>query len=360
MKHSFAHARSKARKAPRTAGFTLIELMVALVLGLLVMLAVTGLFLSGQQSFRTNNALAEVQGSSRIAFELMARDIRESGLTGCNSANNRISNVLNNAPGGASTPAWWADWNNVVHGYVDATADPALAGFGAVGAPVAGANSIQLINAGFDPGATSAAYNDTAAQFTLRVPAPSLAAGDPVMVCTPSHAAILQINGFSAASGVATFAAAGGNPGNSSVRLGYPKGSLCTNNGAPEVFCFPGNSMVAKLAAVDWYIGNNAVGGTSLFRVSLQNTGGVPTPVTQEMVRNVSALTITYLNPSISAIATQFQPANVITTNNGWGGVTAVNVQLTASSTFQRASAQGNAPIARTYAFTTTLRNRVN
>ena len=103
------------------------------------------------------------------------------------------------------------------------------------------------------------------------------------------------------------------------------------------------------------------MGGKSLYRISLRNSGGTTAPAPpQEMVRNVEAMTITYLNPAISAIGNQFVSASKITANNGWAGVTAVNVALKIRSTFQRASVTGNAAISRDYAFTTTVRNRVN
>ncbi|MGH8148337.1 MAG: PilW family protein, partial [Rhodanobacteraceae bacterium] len=90
-----ANRRSLSLARRHATGFTLVELMVAMVLGLIVIAGVTSVFLSGQQSFRTNGALADVQDSSRIAFELMARDIRQAGLTGCNSTNDRIADILN-------------------------------------------------------------------------------------------------------------------------------------------------------------------------------------------------------------------------------------------------------------------------
>ena len=71
-------------------------------------------------------------------------------------------------------------------------------------------------------------------------------------------------------------------------------------------------------------------------------------------------MTITYLNPAIGAIGNNFRKASIITANNGWAGVTAINVQLTIGSTFQRADVTGNKAISRIYAFTTTVRNRVN
>lgn len=341
----------------RVAGFTLIELMIAMVLGLIVIAGVVSVFLAGQQSFRTNNALADVQDSSRIAFELMARDIREAGMTGCNSTNGNITNVLN----GQST-TWWTNWANATHGYADATTDPALSGITGFGAPVAGTSSLQLISADTDVGALSADYDDSAASFTTQTPAPAYAAGDVVMLCSPGHASIVQLSSFNTSTGVATFVAGTSpTPGNSSTDLTFPAGSgPCSTPDLLIRSCFPANSLVSKLTAVDWYIGTNPVGGDSLYRVNLVNngTGTVATP--QEMVRNVTGMTITYLDPSASAISDKYVPASTITADNGWSNVTAVQVALTMQSTFTRASVTGTAPLQRQYSFTTTLRNRVN
>jgi type IV pilus assembly protein PilW len=345
--------------ARRSSGFTLIELMIAMILGLIVIAGVTSVFLAGQQSFRTNNALAEVQDSSRIAFELMARDIREAGLTGCNSINNRIVNVLANAPGNPGTPVWWADWNNAVHGYDDAAADPALTGLTGSGAPVAGTSSLELLSAG-DLAVTIA--NDVPGTgFTLNQATSDVTIGDIIIACSPDHAAILQVTGPTTM-GTTTLqvdynTGAKVSPGNCSNNLGYPNDN-CTGN-SPQ-YTFPPNSKIAKLTAADWYIGTNLAGGSSLYRVSLTNSGGNMVAATQEMVPNVTGMTVSYLNPGISAIGAAFQTAAVITANNGWAGVTAVRVQLTLQSTFQRASVKSDKPIQRIYAFTTTLRNRVN
>lgn len=335
-------------------GFTLVELMVAMVLGLIVIAGVTSVFLAGQQSFRTNNALADVQDSSRVAFELMARDIRQAGLTGCNSTNGRVTNVLSNA-----ATSWWANWENVVHGYDDVANDPGVTGMSDPNG-VAGSSSLQLIGAGLAPTATSGNYDGSSASFQLHVPAPSLAAGDVIVICTPGHAAILQISGYSQASGTINFASGSGNPGNSATYLGYPATADCATRGPAEIYCFPPNSLVSRLEAVDWYIGTNPDGGSSLYRLGLQNVGGVPTPTAQEMVRNVTAMKVDYLAPRIAGIGSQFQTAQTITANSAWQAVSAVRVTLTMESSFQRASVDSSKPIAREYSFTTTLRNRVN
>lgn len=343
-------------RVSRSGGFTLIELMVAMVLGLIVIAGVTSVFLAGQQSFRTNDALANVQDSSRVAFELMARDIREAGLTGCNSTNDRVTNVLANSPGNPATPDWWADWGNAVHGYDASSSDPALSGITGNGAQVAGTDSLELLSAG---NLSITIANDVpGSNFKLNQSTTNLTGGDIIIACSPDHAAILQISGYNNSNitvGYNTGSTV--KPGNCSSNLGYPN-DACTGN-SPD-YTFPPNSKIAKLTGVDWYIGTNPTGGTSLYRVSLQNSGGTITAATQEMVRGVTVMTIRYLNPAIGAIGNQFVPASTITADNGWAGVTAVNVALTIDSTLQRARVTGNAAISRRYAFTTTVRNRVN
>ena len=336
----------------RMSGFTLIELMIAMLLGLVVIAGVTSVFLAGQQSFRTNSALADVQDSSRVAFELMARDMRQAGLTGCNGANGTnlnfsITNVLTHRG-----PAWWANWGNSVRGYDDATVDPALTT--GMPAPAASTSSVQLIGAATQPASTNTLYDGSNAQFVLDASAPTLQAGDIVMVCTPGRAALFQVGTYAAGTHTVTFAASG-TPGNSTTDLGCVTPAV-----SPDIYCFPPNSLLSRIQAVDWYIGANTAGGTSLYRVSVVNNAGVATPTAQEMVRGVTAMTITYLDPAVTAISGGFVPASTIDANSGWLGVTAVNVALTVDSTAPRVGATGSKPIERSYSFTTTLRNRVN
>jgi len=329
-------------------GFTLIELMIALVLGLVVIAGVLSVFLAGQQSYRTNQALGNVQDSARTAFELLARDIRGAGLTGCNN-NGRMSNVINN-----NTSYWWADWSNALHGYPDsAGADPSTTTGSAAGQRVAGTDSIILLGTqGMGLSVASANNNgNNAANFKLNQKTTELSDGNVIIVCDQDHATMLQIVSYNDSN--VTVVHNTGNavsPGNCSKGLGYPP--TCTTNG--NQYSFGPNSEIAKLSAVDWYIGNNGSGtgaGTSLYRknVSVGTTGASYSA--DEMVRGVTKMSLGYHQAS----AAGFVAANLVT---DWSKVDAVQMSLTVQSDDQTAGVAAK-PLERTFTATTAVRNRV-
>jgi type IV pilus assembly protein PilW len=69
--------------AGTAAGFGLIELMVAMALGLLVLGAAIAVFQSNLRSFNANEGQNRVQEGARAAYEMMSRDIRAAGGTAC-------------------------------------------------------------------------------------------------------------------------------------------------------------------------------------------------------------------------------------------------------------------------------------
>lgn len=80
-------------------GFTLIELMIAIPLGLLVMLAVLKIFTANVQGVNLQNSYARVQENGRMSMQLMSRDIRIADYWGCFNNISAISNNLNTADG---------------------------------------------------------------------------------------------------------------------------------------------------------------------------------------------------------------------------------------------------------------------
>lgn len=65
----------------RQYGFTLIEIMVASVLGIVILAGVMQIYFGSKQSFHLQNQMAELQQNQRIALEFLTRDIRMAGFT---------------------------------------------------------------------------------------------------------------------------------------------------------------------------------------------------------------------------------------------------------------------------------------
>lgn len=61
-------------------GFTLIELMISIVLGLLVIAAATAIFLSGQRSLNVQTGMSELQQNSIFGLSQIAHDLRHLNL----------------------------------------------------------------------------------------------------------------------------------------------------------------------------------------------------------------------------------------------------------------------------------------
>ena len=84
---------------PGLRGFTLIELMIALVLGLLVMGMVITVYLSNMQASRFQNGLLRVQENGRFAIDVLTRTMRMAGYDDPASA----ASVTGHAIEGAAT-----------------------------------------------------------------------------------------------------------------------------------------------------------------------------------------------------------------------------------------------------------------
>lgn len=66
-------------------GFGLIELMVAMVLGLLVLGAAVAVFQSNLRTFNANDGQNRVQENARVAYELLSKDVRSTGSSACSA-----------------------------------------------------------------------------------------------------------------------------------------------------------------------------------------------------------------------------------------------------------------------------------
>jgi len=87
-------------------GMSLIELMIAITLGLFLIWGVTQSFLTSKQTYRTQQGLARIQENGRMAQEFIGFDVRNAGDYGCGSGDVSIhgsADMRNDLP--AQTPA---------------------------------------------------------------------------------------------------------------------------------------------------------------------------------------------------------------------------------------------------------------
>lgn len=79
------HASVRASRRHRLRGLSLIELLVALALGVVLVLGLSQVFASVRASFIAAEGIARLQENSRFAMEFLRRDLRMSSHLGCRS-----------------------------------------------------------------------------------------------------------------------------------------------------------------------------------------------------------------------------------------------------------------------------------
>lgn len=83
-------------------GMTLVEIMIALVLGIFLIAGVLQIFLGAKQSNRLLDNLSRMQENGRFAMDFISRDIREAGFEICitRQITNALTGINNDATNG--------------------------------------------------------------------------------------------------------------------------------------------------------------------------------------------------------------------------------------------------------------------
>lgn len=321
------HGGGRNRKGVSVAGvrgFTLIELMIALALGLLVVVAAGAIFLSNRQTYVATESLGRVQESARVAFELMARDIREAGGNPCNR-HLEVANVLTNA-----TTDWWKTWHDGVVGYSPG---------GGVDMPanwVANTDAIELKST--NAGVTVVSHDPGGAVFVVDSGEHGIAGGGLALACDFGHAAVFQVKTSADGKTISHDA-----DQNCTTALGLPVD--CSGSGTE--YAFGRNAVVARVNAARWFVGTNGRGGNSLFRSALRAD---ETPDFEEVVEGVADMQIQYLLPD----GIDYVPASAVP-GTQWNEVKAVRVTIELEGDAANAA---DGPIERQLSFVAAIRNR--
>ena len=271
-------------------GFSLVELMVALVLGLVIVGGVINIFLSNQQAFRTNDQLGRLQENARISFEQMAREIRQAGGNACGVAGNP-SLVAGTAAD------WTTDWKaaGAIQGF-DGNEDAT----GIVDTSTADNERVDTTDAikllGGNLGEAHLFTSPAATDFVL--PAGHGLADGLFLACDTATAII--------GAGIASPTSFTG------VQMAGNTADLSDGG------------FIAPYSAGFWYIGNNVRGGRSLFRTGVGTGSAGPV----EIAEGVTDMQIAYLlrpkptDPDTAPAApdSAWLDASALTWNTGTGG----------------------------------------
>jgi len=91
----------------RQRGFSLIELMLALGLGVVVTAGIVQLFVTNDQTYTLLTGQARMQEGARFALDFIGRSARSAGYYGCDPDADKIYGTLNGAPAAPETPDAW-------------------------------------------------------------------------------------------------------------------------------------------------------------------------------------------------------------------------------------------------------------
>ena len=326
-------------------GMTIVELMVAMVLGLFVIGGFISVFISSLGAFRSNEGLARIQENGRIGSELMLREIRSAGGTACGTK--LVSNVLGNP-----ASAWWSDWAlGSVRGVEGNQAFSGVTTGTATAQRVVGTDLLVLLNTTAFDGVNITGHNTSSAVIDIDVALPGIEVDDVLMVCDSLTAAMFQVSHLPGSAKIGHNAGIG-TPGNCSKGLGYPP--VCTTNGNQKSFI---GGTVAKLDGSFWYVGNNGRGTRSLYR----RVYDAAAP--QEVVEGVHDLQIDYLRAdtaSANALDITWKTATEVGiagwTDSAAERVVAVRIQLTLMS--NETVTTDAQRLERTFVHVVRLRNR--
>ena len=345
--------RSSRQVVVAQGGFTLIEIMVAMVLGLLVVAAAGSLLLSNSRVYGAAESIGRIQENQRSAFEMLARDIREAGTNPClrlNGANSDTFGIQLAAPDAVF-------WSRFADGI-----------FGVDGTGVNGSDEITLYAAdGINYSVTQ--HNRPNSLISVGTATAGLAVGQLLMVCNNDHAVIFSAVGVTP-SGTSVGHNGPANCGNSITRP--QSGSVnCAAVNANPGYCFwlgsgvtrtvadttacPGGigtspAYVATPVGALWTVANNGRGGSSLYRTL--------NGVRSEIAEGVTGLGLAYKVGN----AANYVDASGVAAAGGWLQVTAVRAQMTFQAqqgALSRADVTGtdNAALNRTLVDYIVLRN---
>lgn len=290
-------------KQTQQLGLTLIELVIAMAIGLFLIAGVIEIFIDNKSTFRNAMAQSRLQENGRFAVEFMSAELRLTGNRGCAGPGAPLVNTLSNA----TNFAW--DFNQQLEGYEadsSSTWSPLLDTEISTNTPTGDSDIIVAripVDAALTIKATTA-NTSTATTATQGV----IAVNDVVMVADCEEAAIFQVTSIASTADNDTYThiAGAGTPGNNVSSLGKT---------------FDKAGQIRKIATVTYYVDQDSTGKSALWRMEGTNT--------QEMVEGVENMQILYGIAPTGTEAESYVTANNVT---DWNQVTNIRIRFLIAS----------------------------
>jgi type IV pilus assembly protein PilW len=277
----FPPASPRAPSPPKQRGFTLIELMVSLTIGMMIVITIGYVYLGASRTFRALEASSRMQENARYAVERIGFDLRMAGYTGCSYST--VANVLND-------PSAWennlfgqplAGYESGTSTYPDGVAGNVLRG-----------DALSILRADNAKEYIVDSHNPNSAQFQLTANH-DLKQGEILVVTDCSHAAVFQMTNVNNNNTIKTVNhnTGTGTPGNCTKGFGLPVD--CSNTNGTDYTFKPG-SRLYRLNAATYYIRTNAEGEPALYRQKLGYDDGDSALTAEEVVEGIEDMQITY------------------------------------------------------------------
>jgi len=310
-------------------GYSLVELLIAMSLGLFVLGGVISIFTENKRIYNVLDARSRMQENARYAFHVLERDIRMAGYMSCDS-DSRIANSVNSSS--------WQFWGTAISGYEGGVStfptEFSSQLYTATNAPV-NPDSIVIRRADSDESMIISSHNPSSATIHFSEDQ-SVEKGEIYVLANPqcTQLGIFQASGPASAgphNHIVHNTGASTAPGNCTKQLGgsfncppSSENNICNPSvtaipvGESCKYTYPPGSKIYKLISRAYYIGSSQ-NIPSLFteRLTVDTTAHDADTLNELVVQGVENMQILYgIDTDSDDIPDQYVTANNIGANN--------------------------------------------
>lgn len=278
--------RGDGRSASR--GFSLVELMVAITIGLILLAGVSSVMVSTKRTYNTQDSLGRLQENARIAMVILERALRNAGYMGCNISKTNVTNVLD--PSGAG----YSDFNYSLGTLLEGSDNGG--NFQPSGTTISAALGSVVPRPNTDLFIIRGAEADTSFSITAKSPSqsaslaiaatPDIKDGEILILSDCSSTDIFQATS-DGKSGSLTHNSGAGDPGNDP--------NLAQGNSVKLSKSYGDDAKLMKFGSTIYYIGTGTSGEPALFRRTLGvDSSGNTTFNSEELVEGIENLQVLY------------------------------------------------------------------